>query len=182
MSNPTNNVNQSFHRALKIATDKGISDGDRVLLLLTETVRPHFEDVSPFYTYTDPKARLVFDMGENEHGQRQFLVSIDPRFSHHPEHPQPEVMAGWNWTLYGEVKPEPERIEKAQPIVIVLTELERFEPDDGKGERKAIIPQKVNPLDPLPGFSLASLGVFEGHKQFVIVIQSDKFRVQLSQN
>lgn len=181
MSNPTDRVNRTFQSALKLACEEKISDGDRVLFLLTETVKPHFDDEQPFYTYTDPNARLVFPLGENKQGQRQFLVSIDPRLSHHPFHPESEVVAGWDWTLYGEVKPE--KIEKPQPVVIVLTALERTEPDDGKGERKAMIPKDIESTPkPLPGLTFASLGFFEGHRQYVIVIQSDKFRVQLSQN
>lgn len=176
---------QTFEEALKLASKKNLSESDRVLLLLTETVTPHFEEEQPFYTYTDIDGRLVFPLGKNEQGQRQFLISINPRFAHYPHHPETEVMKGWHWTLYGEVNPQPteqEEKDKSQPIVIVLTALEPAEGNGGKGERKAMISQKVNPLDPLPGFSLASLGVFEGHRQYVIVIQSDKFRVQLSQN
>lgn len=174
-------LNAVVSAAINEAKLKGDHDDERVLLLLTEI------DPNSGYGYepchiSEPHtvdARLLFPMGFNEKGQRQFLISFDPTNSDDKSHPCLGVPAGWDWQIYGEeetAEPKQEDSDSRIAIVIVLTRL-------------AELPtQTVNKDSPteITGFTLVKMPQI-AHlgreiEQYAIMIDQEQFSVQIRTN
>lgn len=168
---------QAFHetvnKVISQAIKKGTHSNERVLLLLTETDPKSgygYDENNTSYPHSTD-GRLIMPFGNNEQGQKQFLISFDSSSCDDKTHPDPSVPSGWDWEIYNpqEVEqPEPEQTEQPQ-IVILLTKAKQAESnslaDSGKGE--------------IAGFSLVKMPDLEKFEQFAIIVDQSVFTVQV---
>lgn len=125
---------QAFRETVNKVVSKAIQDGthnsDRVLLILTET-DPNsgygYEKNDSSYPHSND-GRLIMPFGKNEQGQRQFLISFDPRSCGDRTHPDPSVSPGWDWAIYESEQIKQPELEQAEPQIMIALELEKIDP------------------------------------------------------
>lgn len=170
--NEFDSLENAIQSAISEARTLVQNGGDRVLLLLTEEYPQknygfNAGQILPHNT----NGRLVFPLGINDKQQRQYLISFDPRTTDDPSHPDPGVPVGWNWSLYGEIKPP--------KMLIILTELSK----DPAPSNIALTPQQRDlEKEPLAGFQMFQMSAVQGHKQYAVMIDPLLFNVQITNN